>query len=73
MTERTGCGPNPHTPTEQRVMDLLAEAWNEFVTLEQTHPSHIGEFQMGIHQCQAVMTHRIVQRDYPHVYPTRKG
>jgi hypothetical protein len=58
------------TDIEDEVLDLLSRAWNVFNKLEPTHPMHKDEFCKGIHDCQAVLTHRIVQRDDPDKFPT---
>jgi len=62
----------PYIGDEQRIIDYLTEAHNLFVRLEQTHPSHLTEWANGIHQCQDVLIHRIVQRDYPDEFGTIK-
>lgn len=60
---------------EQIVMDALVEAVNSFKKLDETHPSHHSEFMEGIHKCQNVLIHKIVQRDHPEQFPTylKKG
>lgn len=63
----------PFTEQEKKVMDALIIAWNEFVKLKSTHPSHNMDFCNGIHACQDVLIHRIVQRDYPDTFPTYGG
>lgn len=55
---------------EREIAKLLGEAWNKFLRLEQTHPCHKHDFSDGIHKCQDVLIHRIVQRDYPADFPT---
>jgi len=52
---------NPFMNDEERLMRYLADAYNLFINLPQTHPSHINEFVSSIHKCQDVITHRIVQ------------
>lgn len=51
-------------------MDALVAAWTAFLKLEETHPSHNRDFSDGIHKCQDILIHRIVQRDYPETFPT---
>ena len=34
---------------EQEVMDALVLAWNTFLEIEHTHPSHEKDFSDGIH------------------------
>jgi hypothetical protein len=60
----------PFTKEEQEVMDNLTKAWNAFCKLYSTHPSHNADFCDGIHKCQDVIIHRVVQRDYPSTFPT---
>jgi hypothetical protein len=55
---------------EQEVMDALVLAVNKYKELISTHPSHDCDFTNGIHQCQNVLIHKIVQRDYPDRFPT---
>ena len=62
----------PYRATEEKIMNCLAEAFNLFKELEETHPSHNQDFQDGVHRCQDVVIHRIVQRDYPTEFPTYK-
>lgn len=61
---------NPYIETEKEIMDSLAQAWNKLMELRPTHPDHTRDFADGIHKCQDVIINRIVQRDYPHVFPT---
>ena len=60
----------PYIKTEEEIMNHLVEASNLFNKLEQTHPSNIIDFVDGIHKCQDVIMHRIVQRDYPEEFPS---
>lgn len=62
----------PYTPEEKAISDLLVEAVNLFVKLPHTHPCHSRDFTDGIHKCQDVLIHKIVQRDYPKEFPTYK-
>ena len=62
---------DPCTENERRIMDNLAEAFNIFLKMEQTHPSHMSEFVEGIHRCQNVIIHRVVQRDHPDFFPVK--
>ena len=59
----------PFTETEQQAMDALILAFNKFAQLERTHPDHARDFTDGIHKCQSVLVHRVVQRDYPDTFP----
>lgn len=60
----------PFNEEEQAIMDKLVDAFNTFCALSQTHPDHIIDFKNGIHSCQNVLIHRIVQREYPQTFPT---
>lgn len=62
----------PYTPEEKELMEHLAEATRIFNKLNKTHPCHNKDFTDGIHKCQDVIIHRIVQRDYPSTFPTYK-
>lgn len=57
---------------ENHVMSHLAYAYNDFASLEQTHPSDIQDFIFHIHALQRIMGQRILRRDYPKVFPTHK-
>lgn len=57
---------------EKEIMQCLVDAWQKYLKLEETHPSHNKDFSDGIHKCQDVLMHRIVQRDYPSDFPTYK-
>ena len=50
------------TKQEQKVMDNLVKAWNEYVKLPVIHPDHNDEFRHAIHQAQYLIMAR------PHVY-----
>lgn len=60
------------TEQEGRAMDALITAWNEFKKLPVQHPSDIGDFCNGIHQCQQILGMRVLQRDYPEGYPIKR-
>lgn len=63
---------NPYTPVEEELMKALTKAVHCFNQLEMTHPCHGVDFRDGIHKCQDVIINRIVQRDYPEVFPSYK-
>jgi hypothetical protein len=63
---------NPYTNSEKIIMNHLIRAFNKFRKLQTTHPSHELDFTNGIHMCQNVIIHKIVQRDYPNVFSTYK-
>lgn len=64
---------SPYTEQEKLVMYYLTKAWSAFLTLPKTHPCHNSDFSDGIHKCQDVIIHRIVQRDYPESFPSYTG
>jgi ribosomal protein S27AE len=53
------------TEQEQKVIDNLISAWNEYNQLEKQHPDDIDIFQDGIHKCQQILAMRILRREYP--------
>ena len=57
----------PFTEQEEEIMNLLVEAHNKFVEMEQMHPDDMREWVDGIHKCQNVLKGRVVTRDYPDV------
>jgi hypothetical protein len=61
---------NPYTSVEEEIMDNLTSAFNLLNSLPLTHPCHLRDFSDGIHKCQDVIIHRVVQRDYPNTFPT---
>jgi hypothetical protein len=61
----------PHTPEEKKIGELLIEAWSLMLKLKSTHPDHCRDFADGIHKCQDVLIHRVIQRDYPETYPIK--
>lgn len=63
----------PYEATEKDIMDHLVKAWELYLTLDITHPSHNQEFSEGVHKCQNVLIHKIVQRDYPETFPSYNG
>lgn len=62
---------NPYKDTEEEIMNHLADAFNLFARLQQTHPNSLSDFANGIHKCQDIIIHRIVQRDYPKHFPVK--
>lgn len=63
---------SPYKGQEKEIMDCLGKAWSLFLKTTPTHTCHTQAFADGIHKCQDVIIHRIVQRDYPGVFPTHK-
>ena len=49
-------------PEERLVLELLAQAWNEFTKLYQVHPWDHAEFMTAIHQAQLIIQARPVKR-----------
>jgi len=62
----------PFTKEEEHIMNLLVEAHNMFIDLEEMHPDDIREWTDGIHKCQRVLKSRVVTRDYPNVFYNKK-
>lgn len=60
----------PFTEQEKIVMDHLIAAVNAFKQLQITHGCHHKDFIDGVHKCQDVLIHRVLQRDYPKTFPT---
>lgn len=58
----------PFTEQEEEIMNLLVEAHNKFVEMEQMHPDDMKEWVNGIHKCQNVLKDRVVTRDYPDIF-----
>lgn len=50
------------TPQEQRVLNLLAEAWEAFQELPEQHPAHAHEFAHAIHAAQRLVMTRPMAR-----------
>ncbi|KKN70888.1 hypothetical protein LCGC14_0426780 [marine sediment metagenome] len=57
---------------EQKVMDALVVAWNNFVKLRSTHPDDTDDFRRGIHECQRIMGVRQLRRIDPDRWPMYK-
>jgi len=56
---------SPFTEKEQRIMQLIVEAHNEFVKLERGHSMEIQEWVSGVHQLQSILSHRCLRRLFP--------
>lgn len=56
---------------ENLIMKKTAEIWNEFLTLEQTHPSDINELGEAIHDIQKIIAVRIARRERPDIFITK--
>lgn len=57
---------------ETEIMDLIVEAHNKFMMLEQTHPSDVPDWVNAIHTLQGIIGQRILRRDYPDIFTTIK-
>jgi hypothetical protein len=66
--EKDRCDTAPLTEEESEIFDLLALARNKFCKLSPDHPSDLQEWVQGIHQCQAVITSRLVARLFPKTF-----
>ncbi len=60
----------PYKGNEKEIMECLRRAFELIVKMDSTHPNHLEEFVQGIHKCQSVIIHRIIQRKYPEEFPT---
>lgn len=58
--------------TEKKIMNLIVEANNEFIKLQQTHPSDMTDWNKSIHDIQKIICMRVVRRDYPNEFKTIK-
>lgn len=56
---------SPFTKQEEKIMQLIVEAHNEFVKLERGHSMEIQEWVSGIHQLQSILSHRCLRRLFP--------
>jgi len=61
----TKYGKSGLTVDEQKVMDHITEAWNEYVKLPQQHADDIEEFRHAVHEMQYLLAVRSVRRGYP--------
>ena len=58
------------TKTEQKTMDALVVAVNEFSSLDRQHPDELRDFVDSIHRLQDILAVRIARRKYPNGWPT---
>lgn len=63
---------HPYTPTENRILELSVEIWNLYITLEQQHPSEIGDINAAIHQIQNTTGMRALRRLFPYKFSIKK-
>jgi len=50
------------TDQEEKVVDKLADAWNEFMLLPVEHSDDQREFRTAIHACQSMILARVGRR-----------
>ena len=62
----------PFSEQEEKIMNLLIEAHTNFSELEQTHPSDINDWVFHLHGLQRLLGQRLLRRDYPHIFITKK-
>jgi hypothetical protein len=58
----------PFTEKEQKIIDLLVEAHNNFIELDRTHPMEITEWVGSFHKLQDLLGARVLRRDYPETF-----
>ena len=58
----------PFTNKEQKIMELLVEAHNNFVELNRTHPMEVTEWSINFHKLQDLLGARVLRRDYPETF-----
>lgn len=58
------------TDSEQKVMDALVLAFNEFAKIERQHPDEMRDFTDAIHRAQDLLAVRIARREFPDGWPT---
>jgi hypothetical protein len=51
------------TDSEQKVLQCLADAWNEFIKLPVMHPDDNIEFRSSIHNLQRIVGIRKLRRE----------
>jgi hypothetical protein len=52
------------TEQEFKVVETLADAWNQFLKLPVQHPDHNDEFRHVIHDAQRMIFARVGSREY---------
>lgn len=53
---------------EAFINQCLISAYNEFISLKQTHPSDVEDFHRAIHDLQKIMGMRELRRMFPNKY-----
>ena len=56
------------TEQELKMLDKLADCFNEFTQFEKQHPDDVRDFADGIHICQRIIMGRIAVRQHPLVF-----
>lgn len=69
---RAAFRPDGLTGEEGIVSDALVTAVEAFARLDRQHPDELRDFVDGIHRCQGQLALRIVRRDYPDGWPTKR-
>ena len=67
-----GGGVMMYTEQEKRVLWHLAKAWDNFVSMDDHHPSAIGEFCAGTHALQHQVMARLASRCEPDIHPNQQ-
>lgn len=52
------------TPAEERIMDHLVDAWNEFTGFIDVPRDDLDDFRFALHTMQRILAGRIVSRLY---------
>ena len=60
------------TRTELVILQKLAEAWNEFMSLKETDQDVISEFRRSIHSCQCLIGTRVAMRVDPDIWVAKE-
>ena len=58
----------PFTDKEQKIVNLLVEAHNNFIELNRTHPTEMTEWINNFHKLQDLLGARVLRRDYPETF-----
>lgn len=61
--------PNPSlTAEEKRLLNILVEAWNLWITLDEKHPDDNPEMKSAIHSAQSLVALRVARRADPDIW-----
>ena len=61
-----------NTDQEEKVLEMLANVWNEYLKLDVQHPNEREYFANGINQCQSMIAMRIARNSRPDLFPIKK-